>query len=88
MGQVSDFESGTTEGWGIGLVSAHPNLPTNVASGGPDGADDNFLQTRSNGGSGAGSRLAFFNENLEWTGDYTTGGVTGISASASWYLRT
>ncbi|MGD1861752.1 MAG: hypothetical protein ACFB0E_17505, partial [Leptolyngbyaceae cyanobacterium] len=81
MVQINDFESGTTSGWRIGNVVDHPNPPVNIASGGPAGAEDNFLQTQSNGGSGAGSRLAFFNQNPEWTGDYTIGGVTGITAS-------
>ena len=65
---TSDFESGTTDGWQVGNAN-HPNPPTNVASGGPDGAGDNFLQAQSNGGGGAGSRLAFFNESADWTGD-------------------
>ena len=76
---VNNFESGTTEGWRIGNAGNHPNPPINVASGGPDGADDNFLQTQTT--AGAGSRLAFFNQNPELTGDYTIGGVTGITAS-------
>jgi len=79
---TNNFEDGTTQGWGVGLPSQHPNPPANQASGGPDGADDNFLQTQANGGAGAGSRLAVFNENAEWTGDYIAGGVTGITASA------
>ncbi|MEO0769504.1 MAG: hypothetical protein AAFY72_08725 [Cyanobacteria bacterium J06649_4] len=83
MVPTNNFEDGSTQGWGIGNSSAHPNPPSNAASGGPDGADDNFLQTQANGGAGAGSRLAFFNENAEWTGDYTVGGVTGITASAN-----
>ncbi|MEM9002230.1 MAG: spondin domain-containing protein [Cyanobacteria bacterium P01_F01_bin.86] len=78
---TNNFEDGTTQGWGVGN-SSHPNPPSNVASGGPDGSEDNFLQTEANGGAGAGSRLAFFNDNPEWTGDYTAGGVTGITASA------
>ncbi|MEM9093173.1 MAG: hypothetical protein AAGC93_31155, partial [Cyanobacteria bacterium P01_F01_bin.53] len=80
---TNNFEDGSTQGWGIGNSTAHPSPPTNVATGGPDGADDNFLQTQSNGGGGAGSRLAFFNDSADWTGDYAGGGVTGITASAN-----
>ncbi|WP_299492336.1 hypothetical protein, partial [Acaryochloris sp. IP29b_bin.137] len=80
---TNDFEDGTTQGWGIGNSATHPNPPTNVDSGGPNGADDNFLQTQAIGGAGAGSRLAFFNRGAEWTGDYTTGGVTDITASVN-----
>ncbi|MEM7061647.1 MAG: calcium-binding protein [Cyanobacteria bacterium P01_B01_bin.77] len=80
---TNNFEDGSAQGWGIGNASTHPNPPANITSGGPDGVDDNFLQTQANGGAGAGSRLAFFNENPEWTGDYTAGEVTGITASAN-----
>ncbi|MFT4547871.1 MAG: hypothetical protein ACI9UA_005423 [Pseudoalteromonas tetraodonis] len=51
-GLVSDFEDGTTQGWAGGAN------PTNVASGGPDGADDNFLRV------GNGGRLATHNTTL------------------------
>ncbi|MEM6252530.1 MAG: calcium-binding protein [Cyanobacteria bacterium P01_D01_bin.156] len=80
---LNNFEDGSTQGWGIGNPAVHPNPPANVASGGPDGADDNFLQTQSTGGGGAGSRLAFFNEGAAWTGDYAGDGVTGVTATAN-----
>ena len=83
MEVTNNFEDGSTQGWGIGNSAGHPNPPTNVATGGPDGADDNFLQTQANGGAGAGSRLAFFNESADWTGDYAGDGVTGITATAN-----
>ncbi|MEO0408263.1 MAG: hypothetical protein AAF289_13005 [Cyanobacteria bacterium P01_A01_bin.135] len=82
MEQLNNFEDGTTQGWRIGNPAQHPSPPTNIASGGPDGADDNFLQAQASGGGGAGSRLAFFNESAEWTGDYSGDGVTGITAAA------
>ncbi len=38
---------------------------------------DNFLQVVVDGTSVQGGRLTFFNR-LQWTGDYTTAGVTAI----------
>lgn len=67
-GQISDFEDGTTQGWSNGGSS--PNPPTNIPTGGPNGADDNFLEEISAGGGGAGSKLLVQNDNLEWSGDW------------------
>lgn len=52
VGLLSDFESGTTDGWGGG------SSPTNVADGGPLGSGDGFLQI------GNGGQLATFNTGL------------------------
>ena len=84
LGQVDDFEDGTTQGWHInGLGTANPpagTLPANVATGGPGGAGDSYLQLTSSGSSGAGGRLVGINVS-QWAGDYTALAVTGISAS-------
>jgi hypothetical protein len=77
LGQVDDFENGTTMGWAEGGVS--PNPPTNVATGGPAGLNDNFLQNVSSGSSGAGGRMIMFN-NAQWTGDFVAAGVTRVDA--------
>lgn len=74
-GQIDSFESGTTAGWSVGI--SHPAPPQNVATGGPDGIDDNYLRLTSLGGFGAGSRLAAFNV-AQWSGDYLTEGVGAI----------
>ncbi|MEM9272180.1 MAG: DUF4347 domain-containing protein [Cyanobacteria bacterium P01_F01_bin.143] len=81
VGDTSDFEDGTTQGWRIGNPADHPNPPINISDGGPDGVGDNFLQTQSIGGAGVGSRLVWFNQSSSWTGNYTEAGVTAISAS-------
>jgi hypothetical protein len=73
--QIDTFESGTTAGWEAG--APHPLPPQNVASGGPDGADDNFLQLGSHGSIGPGGRLAAFNP-MQWSGDYTAAGIGAI----------
>jgi hypothetical protein len=77
-GQVDDFESGGTQGWGDGLATS-PNPPTVVLDGGPLGAGDAFLRLRGRGGTGAGSKPTAFNE-AQWSGNYTAAGVTRISA--------
>lgn len=73
VGQLDDFEDGTTQSWANGGVS--PNPPTNQTSGGPGGAGDNYLQETSSGGAGAGSRPVVLNRSANWTGDYATAGV-------------
>lgn len=67
IGQGDDFEDGT-QGWAAGAAS--PNPPIQVATGGPDGADDAWLQITGSGGSGPGSRVAAVND-AQWAGDYT-----------------
>src|SRR3712207_4557029 len=54
LGQVDTFQDGSTMNWQEGGNS--PNPPTNVASGGPAGAGDRYLENDSSGGFGAGSR--------------------------------
>jgi hypothetical protein len=90
FGQVDDFQNGTTRQWQEGGVS--PNPPTNIATGGPSGAGDRYLQNISSGGGGAGSRMVMFNAG-QWTGNYITKGVDRISAqlanfgSTTLYMR-
>jgi hypothetical protein len=67
VGQVDTFQNGTTQAWSQGPAS--PNPPLNISSGGPTGAGDAFLEIRSKGGAGAGSRLVAFNRQ-QWTGIY------------------
>lgn len=56
QGVKSDFEDGTTQGW------QGNSAPTNIATGGPDGAGDNFLQI------GGGNRFATYNATVPYTG--------------------
>ena len=63
----------------VGLLgSPHPAPPANVATGGPAGAGDHFLQLTAVGGIGAGNRLTVINP-AQWAGDYEAAGVTGIA---------
>ncbi|NOX59324.1 MAG: PEP-CTERM sorting domain-containing protein [Planctomycetes bacterium] len=72
LGQVDDFQDGTTQSWGGGLS------PTNNPTGGPTGAGDSFLELSTGGAQPLGMR------NLnQWGGDYTGGGVTSIQADVA-----
>lgn len=74
-GQVDTFEDGTTQGWVVALLGApHPAPPTNVASGGPAGSDDNYLLVTAVGGAGAGSKLSVINP-AQWTGNFIMAGI-------------
>jgi hypothetical protein len=79
-GQVDTFEDGTTMDWGV--CGAHPTPPANIASGGPGGIADNFLQLTSGGAGGPGSKLAAFNT-VQWSGDYLAAGIQRISMSVN-----
>jgi hypothetical protein len=90
VGQADTFEDGTTQGWhaagGMPGVT-HPSPPTNVTTGGPGGADDNYLLATSHGRTGPGSRLSFFNMS-QWAGDYTAAGIGGIRFDAANFGQT
>ena len=73
LGQVDDFEDGTTQFWKMGL----PVNVSNITTGGPAGVGDNYLQSIGDG-SGAGSKITVFNGD-QWSGNYTTAGVNTIS---------
>jgi len=72
---VDDFEDGTTMGWAVPGPTLVP--PTNVATGGPGGVGDAYLQLQAIGGAAAGSRLSVLNE-TQWTGDFRAAGITAI----------
>lgn len=72
VGNIDDFQSGTTEGWG--------NPWSTVLNVGPGGAGDHSLQIASTGGFGSGSRFLAFTSGSDWTGDYLAAGVTAIEA--------
>ena len=81
IGQVDDFQDGTTQGWKVG--NPHPVPPINSTDNGPAGIGDHALLLATNGlPSGAGSRLAADNP-LQWTGDYLAAGVKIISLDAN-----
>lgn len=81
LGQIDDFEDGTTQGWTVAagpMGATHPAPPANIASGGPQGAGDAFLLLTSVGGPGSsvipGSRMTAMNLS-QWSGDYLAAGV-------------
>lgn len=69
LGQVDDFQGGTTSNWGGG------SFPTNIATGGPAGSGDRYLQIS------ASSFHLGANNQAQWAGDYTAAGVTGLRLS-------
>jgi hypothetical protein len=73
LGQVDDFEDGTTASWTDGVNGNTANITT----GGPAGANDNYLQI-SSGSFGGQSRMTVFNRS-QWVGNYLAAGVTAIS---------
>jgi hypothetical protein len=76
LGQKDDFQSLMTMGWTMGLNS--PQLPFVVSTGGPQGANDAFVEAVSTGTSGANSKMIMFNAQ-QWTGNYISAGVTSIT---------
>ncbi|MEM8679432.1 MAG: hypothetical protein AAGF97_08775 [Planctomycetota bacterium] len=80
IGQLDDFQDGTTQGWevAVGPQGGMPPFPPANAAGGAGGAGDLFLQLTSTGGPGAGGRMVVIN-GAQWTGNYLAAGVTGIS---------
>lgn len=76
LGTADTFEGGVDGGWSAGAPSPVP--PVVVPTGGPAGTDDGYLQLRSVGGVGPGSRLAVI-AGAQWTGDYQAAGVDAIT---------
>lgn len=76
VGQLDDFQDGTTQNWANGGVFGVPPV-LNIADGGPAGAGDRFMQISSIGGSGPGSRLTVFNRD-QWLGNYVGQGIIAI----------
>ena len=79
-GITSDFEDGI-QGWTVGGL--HPNPPETQADTGPDGSGDDALLVQSNGFSGPGGRLAWFNTSSDWTGNFTSAGIVTIQAQVN-----
>ncbi len=66
LGQIDDFQNGTTQNW-VGGAS-----PINIATGGPAGSGDRYLQiSAANGNLGT-------NNSLRWAGDYLAAGVVAL----------
>jgi len=78
--QVDDFEDGTTQTWEKGAGAPPEEQPMNIATGGPAGADDNYLEFSSNGMAGLPSSkmVVFSTGGSQWTSDFTTAGIVAI----------
>ncbi len=73
-GQLDNFQDGTTSGWTNGGLATPV---TNIATGGPAGAGDRYIQVTANGSGGAGGRLTTFNFTT-WSGNFIAAGVISI----------
>ena len=84
LGQIDDFQDGTTKNWSIGGAVPTEALPVNVPTGGPAGDGDAYLRLTAlgNGSPNVGSRLSVFN-NAQWTGNYLAAGVNTITMSVN-----
>lgn len=72
-GQIDTFQDGTTMGWSNGV----PENLINVATGGPAGAGDRFLQLSADGTPDHGGRLTTFNLQ-QWLGNYVGQNINAI----------
>jgi hypothetical protein len=75
-GQIDDFEDGTRQNWRKGQTGA-TNTLTNITTGGPGGAGDNYLRSTSSGNPGSAGRAVFFNQ-AQWRGDYVAEAIAAI----------
>jgi len=71
--QIDAFQDGAVGNWSGGGSGS----PVNVATGGPTGAGDKFLQIAS-GATPLPPRLLMFNQS-QWTGDFVAAGVTQVA---------
>jgi len=87
LGQVDNFEDGTTQNWVINLLnmgSPPPEaFPKNVPTGGPSGLNDNYLQLTSTGSDGPGGRLVGVQYQNQWAGNFLAAGISGISMNVN-----
>lgn len=72
-GQIDTF-SGSLDAWSVGAAASSP--PVDIATGGPAGAGDAFMEIFADG-SGASGRLTVLNR-AQWSGDYNAAGVNEI----------
>src|SRR5262245_14159023 len=75
-GQVDDFQDGGLAGWTGGGGGSFPSAQMNIASGGPSGAGDRYLQLAA-GGTGGAPRLLGVNQS-QWTGNFVAADVAGL----------
>src|SRR5436190_14081933 len=87
LGQIDNFEDGTTQNWVINLLNmGNPPpeaFPKNVPTGGPSGLNDNYLQLTSTGSDGPGGRLVGVQYKNQWSGNFLAAGISGISMNVN-----
>jgi hypothetical protein len=76
LNEIDTFQSGHTENWTSGGPNSNP--PALMLDSGPAGSGDHAIVITSTGAGHAGSKLVAFNK-MQWTGDHTAAGISGIS---------
>jgi hypothetical protein len=74
-GQVDNFNT-NLQGWEAGGFT-NPNPPRRIASGGPGGGSDSYMQLTSSGQFGAGGKLVVYNKS-QWVGDFLGANIKSI----------
>ena len=81
IGLRDTFQDNTTDNWfagGLGLGMVPPVPPQVVATGGPNGALDEYLKITATGNAGQpGSRIVAIN-GTQWAGNYLASGISTI----------
>jgi len=79
LGQIDNFSDATLQGWQMGKVLVTNNHMTNIATGGPAGTNDRYLEVISHQNeTSSGNKITFFNKQ-QWAGNYTGAGISTIS---------
>jgi len=76
--RIDTFSDTTLQGWAMGNPDVTGTHMTNIATGGPAGTGDSYLEVISDNTTVAGGRLTLFNQ-AQWTGDYPGVGITAIA---------
>jgi hypothetical protein len=75
LGQIDDFETGNSQGWGNGGGGAPP---PNILTGGPSGPSDHYLSFSADGTTNQGGKLTLINS-IQWAGNFSAAGVQAVS---------
>ncbi|WP_299126977.1 T9SS type A sorting domain-containing protein [uncultured Winogradskyella sp.] len=76
--QIDDFQDGTTQNWRIGNAANAAQSPMNIADAGPNGEGDNCLQYTSTGSGNVASKMIFFSQGQQWSGNFTSETIGSI----------
>ncbi len=79
VSQMDRFTDGTLQGWRMGKFLTTQQNMQNIATGGPAGSGDAYLQVISDQTDPIdGNKITFFNKS-QWAGDYVAAGISAIA---------